>query len=755
MSKSDGFSIAASPLLFGENSDPGLVAVEHVTRAGAPDEMLLLFRREGAVVEEREPFEPFILADVHAIADCPVPYRALGLKGRGKLNVRACFAGWKEYLAARRWLQDATGRSPSAPDAPYLCLNDPVHQHLLVSGRTLFLGMPFEELSRMQVDIECLTSEGYEFCNAEREGDRIIAIAMCDHTGWIEVLSGVELDEKTLLQRFVEILKQRDPDVIEGHNIFNFDLPYITERARRHRVKLALGRDGSAPRRRPSRFSVGERTISYDRFDIFGRHVVDTLFLVNAYDISHRSLSGFGLKEVALHFGVAASDRVYIEGRDIAGAFRSRPADVMKYVRDDVVETREIGRILSRSAFTQAQMLPYSYQNVCVRGMATKIDSMMVREYVRQERAVPVPGRVRGFAGGYTDMFVEGIVENVHHCDVRSLYPSLMLTRGLAPATDELGVFLKLLDQLKDFRVRAKDEMDACRSKDGRVYLDALQSTFKVLINSFYGYLGFAQGRFNDFDSAEAVAGQGRELLRAMIEWLRAHGAVPVEIDTDGIYFTPPPATVSGGSVKRTKALDEFRQAFAASLPDGIEVEFDGDYESMYSYKMKNYALLTREGEMIIKGAALKSRGLEPFQRSFVEEVVRLKLEGHGRDIPKLKAGYEKAIREREWSIDRLAKTERLQDAPATYTAKRGKAGRARSAAYELALASDREYRAGDQVSYYVTGAKKSVAVHECAKMISAWDPERRDENVAYYLAKLDALYKKFGREEEQTELGI
>jgi hypothetical protein len=36
------------------------------------------------------------------------------------------------------------------------------------------------------------------------------------------------------------------------------------------------------------------------------------------------------------------------------------------------------------------------------------------------------------------------------------------------------------------------------------------------------------------------------------------------------------------------------------------------------------------------------------------------------------------------------------------------------------------------------------VSVHESARLASEWDPEQRDENVPYYLAKLDALYKKF-----------
>ena len=45
-------------------------------------------------------------------------------------------------------------------------------------------------------------------------------------------------------------------------------------------------------------------------------------------------------------------------------------------------------------------------------------------------------------------------------------------------------------------------------------YLHALQNTFKILINSFYGYLGFAQGHFADFDAAARVTQIGRDLAQ-------------------------------------------------------------------------------------------------------------------------------------------------------------------------------------------------------------------------------------------------
>ena len=726
------------PLLCGSHPAPGLVACELIEQDEGGD-LMRLFARDGErTAEQSEPFVPFLFVadevqargEFHAAAVQP-------LRGQGPLRWRVDFYTWKECLRAKTWLARQTGRTATDAAAPYFFLSDPVQQHLMRTGRTLFKSMDFGQLRRLQVDIECFTSECFEFCNAEREGDRIIAIALADHTGWRQVLSGADLDERALLEAFVAVVRERDPDAIEGHNLFNFDLPYLAARARRSGVALALGRDGSLPRVRSGRFSVGERTIDYTRCDLFGRHVVDTLFLAHAYDISHRSLEGYGLKEVALHFGVAAADRLYLDGGAISAEFLHDPGRVMRYAEHDVLETEAVSRVLAPSFFIQTQMVPMAYQQVCVRGAAAKIDALLLREYLRQGVALPQPDRARPFAGGYTDMFLEGVIRPVHHCDVRSLYPSLMLSRSIGPRTDELGVFHQILDGLRSFRLEAKRRMQTAGAGAERSHLDALQTAFKVLINAFYGYLGFGQARFSDFDAAERVTAEGRELLRSMIAWLREHGAQPVEIDTDGIYFVPP-------VTRDAAAVSDFRRQLAAALPPGIEIDFDGEYEAMFSYKMKNYALLQADGQMILKGAALKSRGLEPFQRQFMNEMIRLKLFGQDDRLSALRDESAQAIRDGRWPISRLARTETLQDTPSTYAAKIGQGSRSRSAVYELALQSGRVYKAGDQISYYVTGTKKNVAVHTHARLVSDWSPEARDENVPYYLAKLDALYRKF-----------
>ena len=136
-----------------------------------------------------------------------------------------------------------------------------MHQYLLLTGQTSFLGLGFDALRRLALDIEVLTAEGFEFPNAARPSDRVIAISLADTAGFREVLRGDRLSEAGLLEECSRLIRERDPDVIEGHNIFRFDLEYLEARARQHGMTLAWGRRGEPLRGHPSRLQIAERTI--------------------------------------------------------------------------------------------------------------------------------------------------------------------------------------------------------------------------------------------------------------------------------------------------------------------------------------------------------------------------------------------------------------------------------------------------------------------------------------------------------------
>ena len=730
-------------ILFGADPTPRIVAIE-LGETGT----VKVHRREtnGSSTTDVEPFHPFVWADSD-VADLGI--EAEKLNGDPKFSWLITVDSWKELIALRNGLKSA-GRD-------FFAFTDPVQHYLTATGRTLFKDLPFEELKRMQLEVL-----GF----VEGDADHIMSIAVSDNTGWEELIvvdpEKTEESERNAIKRLTALIKKHDPDVIEGHDLFRIHLSYLVARAKKLKTKLDWGRSGGFLRSRPSRLQIAEKTIDYPKFAIDGRHFVDTFLLAQFYDVGLRTLTGFERSDVASHFGFCDSEEISgLTGRELERAYLKNDERFRKRALCGVRETRAMSDLLSPSYFIQAQIFPYNYQEVIVRGNATRINALFLREYFRQRHSIPELPIPQTFEGGYTDIFFTGVARNVWHCDVASLYPSIMLQFDCFPASDQLQIFRHLLTDLRQFRLEAKAKMRAAKTPSEQRHLGAFQNTFKILINSFYGYLGFGQGHFADFDAAARVTQIGRDLLKKMIDWLNKRGAKVIEVDTDGIYFVPPSAveanaspartvspaksrTKEAGTAAATKEIKQLQAGLSEILPKGIEVEFDEQFEAMFSYKAKNYALLTKDGDVIIKGGALKSRGLEKFQRVFLEEMIKLIMQNKSNAIIDLRNDFEKRIRNREWNIEMLMKTDTLQDSLEKYRSKIAGSARNRAAAYELALASGRPYKPGDQVSYYIKSTPKKVPAYEAARLATDFDPRNRDENIDYYVAKLDELVKKF-----------
>ncbi|MBI2890151.1 MAG: DNA polymerase II [Nitrospirae bacterium] len=723
-----------NPVLFGADPTPGIVAAE-IEPGG---ERVEIFRREGDRVEtEVVAFEPFVLlADRDLLRGFREDVAVDEFAGDHALRWRVRLKSALSLENLKKHLQRKSARSPAALDAPYLYVSDLVQQYLMATGRTQFKKLKFEDLLRLQIDIETYCEAGFEFPNPQREGDRIISIALSTTGGWEHVIFG-DKPEAEMLEELNECIRTQDPDVIEGHNLFKFDLAYVQARAKRYGVQLMWGRGGRPLESHPSRMQIGERAISYTRFDVHGRHIVDTFILVQHYDIATRDLESFGLKEVAVHFGVAAEDRVYLAPEDIGRAYKEDPDRLRRYNLDDVRETRKISDILLPGYFVQAQIFPLSFQNTMLRGNATKIDTLFLRAYLQARYSVPLPEPAKPIQGGYTDILFHGVARGVLHCDITSLYPSLMLVFECSPRRDQLGVFPRLLGDLREFRVQAKRREQEARDPADRRHAHALQATFKILINSFYGYLGFEMAHFNDFEQANRVTERGRETITGIMARLQEAGCRLIEVDTDGIYFVPPEKM----PVAEQEAL---LRGIEAALPEGIRLELDGRYPAMLSYKIKNYALLNEKKELLVKGSGLRSRGIELFQRQWMEEMFLLLLHGRRDAVAQLTEDFRTRFKEHRVPVRLFMKTETLQEAPQNYQEKVRAKKRNIAAAYELALSAGRHYQAGDQISYYVTGSGRNVKVHQACKLASTWDPRRPDENTEYYLGKLGELYEKF-----------
>ncbi len=614
-------------------------------------------------------------------------------------------------------------------------------QFLLQHRQRLYRELSFSQLRRCQLDIETGSTDG-SFSDAMRPGDRVLAVGL-RFNGRNRLLVLEELTnaaEKKLLQSLNTVLAEEDPDVIEGHNIFKFDLDYLRQRCRLHKVPCAWGRFGQKAAFRNSRLKVAERWIDFPRCDLPGRAIVDTYLLVQLYDITTRELTAYGLKDVAVYFGITDEDsaeRTYLAGNKIFDAYQHDRPNFLAYLGDDLRETQGIADLLLPTYFEQTRTFPTMLQEATLRGTTSKIDLLFLEEYYHARHACPVPPEMKPFEGGYTRSFQEGVFRHVLHFDVASLYPSLLLAIDRNPRNDPLGVFIPLLKTLREYRLKFKLLARNAPTEEERAEAQARQSSFKILINSFYGYLGFSGARFGDGELAAEVTRRGRELLQALIDEFAKHGCTILEADTDGIYLS---------SERYFAEPDALLGLVATILPPGIELEYDGRYAAMFCYKAKNYALF--DGRKItLRGSALRSRGIEPYLKKLSDQLIRF-LVGESAESPvPLIEGYRKRLEARTVPVDEIAKSETLSQNPDAYERLMTEGGKPRRAAAEAALQLTPRPRMGDRVSYYITAkAKGKTSDWQRARAVALYDAVAAPYDPVYYTDKLDDWLERYGR---------
>jgi DNA polymerase elongation subunit (family B) len=613
-------------------------------------------------------------------------------------------------------------------------------QFLLQHRQRLYRDLTFGQLRRCQLDIETGSAAG-GFSDAAQAGDRVLAIGLrFGERNRLHVLEEQsDAAEKNLLESLNRALKEEDPDVIEGHNIFKFDLDYLRQRCRLHKVPCAWGRYGEKATFRNSRLKVAERWIDFPRCDLPGRAVVDTYLLVQLYDITTRELTSYGLKDVAVYFGITDEDsatRTYIEGSKIQEAFAGDRARFCAYLEDDLRETQGLAAQLLPTYFEQVRTFPTLLQEATLRGATSKIDLLFLEEYYHARQSCPLPPEVQPFEGGYTRSFQEGVFRHVLHFDVASLYPSLLLHIGRNPKNDTLGVFIPLLRQLRDYRLKFKQLARSAPTEEERAEAQARQTNFKILINSFYGYLGFSGARFGDGELAAEVTRRGRELLQALIDEFAKHGCTMLEADTDGIYLS---------SEKFFEDPDELLALVGGILPAGIELEHDGRYTAMFCYKAKNYALY--DGSRItLRGSALRSRGMEPFLKKLSDRLIHYLVGAGGESPLKLIEDYRQRLATRAVPVEELAKSETLNQNPEAYERLIAEGGKPRRASAEVALQQTPRPRMGERVSYYITAkAKGKTSDWQRARALALYDAASAPYDPNYYAEKLDDWIERYG----------
>lgn len=723
--------------LWGWDPTPGIVSVW-----AEPNGRAIVWRRlpdSGALVREESRYRPWLLIDsledlnhlgdrLQSEREGRTGFGVRELTGPGALRYQVLADTWASLTSA---VLDGASRRLGRQLRHLRELGEtvfalpPEEQYLVATGRTYFRDLSFDQLHRLQLDLETTG------LNPKRH--RVFMIAVRHPNGDVEVLEARDRSpeaEAELFQRLAETVQRADPDVIENHNLHGFDLPFLDRRSRMLGVRLALGRVGPpglrqrAARRGTHADSGSGRRV---RLVVPGRELIDTLDAVRAYDFATRELPGHGLKAVARHLGIAKADREVIRGADVYPVYRRDPERVRRYAIADVEDVAQLSRMLGGAAFALARMAPRRYERLSDAGAATGvIDPLLVRAYLRSGAALPKhePSDGTPHTGAALHLFAMGVATRVVKADVASLYPSLMRAFRIGPSRDHLGALLALVDRLVEHRLAAKASARAAApgSAERHTY-EATSAAMKIVVNSAYGYLA-ASGeltRFADVHAANEVTRRGRETLDLMCRELAARGVTLIEADTDGVYFSVPESWT---------AVDEQRVVadVGSLLPPLVQLELEGRYAAMLSHEPKNYALLSYDGTLTLRGVAFRSSRAQPFGEHFLRRALRRLLAG---DVAGVRAVYletMQALRNRTLTTHEVSSRVRLTRTPEQYHAIREYR---RELPYEAMLASGRTtWSPGDRVRVYRTRDGRGGVVDADDGTPEA-DP--RDYDVVYY----------------------
>jgi DNA polymerase-2 len=496
-------------------------------------------------------------------------------------------------------------------------------------------------------DIETDGPDGALLAIAATDGEREDAWVIgspADADGSFEVVP----DELALIRAFEAWVRERDPDVLAGWNVVEFDLAVLCRRAEAHGRPLALGRGGETARvllpDRPNGIAIPR---------VPGRVMMDGIATMRTFTFRFDS---FGLDEVAR--AILGEGKAIDDGED-------RVEEIRRMFREDkralaVYNLRDA--VLARRIFVEARLVELAIARQRLTGLTmdrqggavAAFDHLYLPRLHRKGHVAPdTEARETDPAlaapGGWVMEPEPGLHDDVLVLDFKSLYPSIIRTFAIDP----LGMAFPGDDPVEGFG-GAKfhreehilpgliETLWAAREDATKTGQRELATAIKILMNSFYGVLGTPACRFFDSRLASSITRRGHEVIRASREHIEARGHRVIYGDTDSLFV------VAGGerTEEECRALGQelatsltlaFRERLAREMriESALEVRFETHYAKLLVPTMrgsergskKRYAGWARgkDGEMrvVVKGLEAVRTDWTPLARRFQRELFR------------------------------------------------------------------------------------------------------------------------------------
>ena len=393
-------------------------------------------------------------------------------------------------------------------------------------------------------------------------------------------------DEEDCLEKFKKALLDLDPDIITGWNLISFDLVYLQNLFKKYKIQFDLGRTNDNLRLR-----IESNFFRNSSADCPGRQVLDALqlikdpFIKEAPSIKKADFESYTLENV--------SQTILREGKLLKGKERHLEIEDL-YSKNTTSSHQELADYNIRDCelvlqiLEKTQMIELATERASLTGLQfdkltgsiVAFDSLYIREMHKRDLVAPTTRFTKKnerITGGYVFSANPGIYSQVLVFDFKSLYPSIIRTFNIDPASfldkkekncieapngacfkNSTGILPELLTKLNSERDKAKKEKRELSSY-----------AIKVIMNSFFGVLASPNCRFFNLDMANAITHFGRAIIQLTAKEVEKQGFKVIYQDTDSCFVET--------------ALEEEK---AAKLGEKIEKDITEFYKE---YTKKNY----------------------------------------------------------------------------------------------------------------------------------------------------------------------
>ena len=395
-------------------------------------------------------------------------------------------------------------------------------------------------------------------------------------------------DERALLVMLFAAIRERDPDVLIGWNVVDFDLTVLEARARQHRVPFAIGRAGESARV----LQGSVQQVATAR--IPGRVVLDGIATLKSatlrferYSLDHvaHELLGRGKKIASVSDPVAEIRRMHREDVDALAAYNLEDCRLVLEIFERI---DLLGFAMERARLTGLAMDRQG-------GSVAAFDHLYLPRLHRRGCVAPDVGDVSAAPspGGHVLDSAPGLYRDVASFDFRSLYPSIIRTfkidplglhqPGPNPIPGADGAFFAregaILPELIETLHEARSNAMAARN-------EPLSRAIKIVMNSFYGVLGTPGCRFFDARLPTSITRRGHLIIERARTFFEERGLAVLYGDTDSLFVHFAGEPDEGATRERGKML-------ARELTETLsrEIRRDHDLESQLELRYESHYL--------------------------------------------------------------------------------------------------------------------------------------------------------------------